>query len=620
MNKEKFISLVKPVIAVCMGLIVLGGLFMNFTKVLRAQASCHVASDCPNLSDKTKYGTCDCNDGEVKQCTAQAPPYPDPGTCWWYCPGDRTASACTDFGSCYLVEGSCVHSGFDGCALNCWDYCTECPNQGDHCSGTTYYGNCGIVCSGTKSCCSPPSTPTVTKISTNNWQVTWSKGGQGSYQDIYIGTDKTAVSNSCPNGTGPGTGCIVKDESLDVNAESYNVSGLADGTFYYFMMKESCGSASDITAYLTSCNASPSDITMEIGDTPTLVTSVNSSAEIGSVAYTAGGGVESVNPASDASYVYSTVVTGLSLGTGTVTSDVKSPAGTKVLCSSTANVTVNPRQPWWQVKDGDVSAVGDLNSDVPPGGPFFDVVGTGGYPGVPGYGGTTSLTTPKVSVTGWLANSAISSTKTYNSTYFLNAIPADVTVANGTLTEIDPGNPSIAGSTFESGGTAADGFYWYEYDGTGTDLTINSDVNVNSGEAGRKVILIVKNANLNIGGNINFTHGTTVTGSGLFMVVTTGNIVVGSGVGGGGGTPANLEGVYVADGQFESCPAGDTCDSQLWIRGSVAAYGGYSLQRDVGAALNTTTPSEVFEYAPELDLMFPSKLANYVINWREVAP
>jgi hypothetical protein len=171
---------------------------------------------------------------------------------------------------------------------------------------------------------------------------------------------------------------------------------------------------------------------------------------------------------------------------------------------------------------------------------------------------------------------------------------------------------SVPGSEFESGGTAVDGIYWYQYDGSSLgDLTINSAADLGS----RKVVLFVKNANLIIDGNINYTHG-----SGLFMAIVTGNISVAPTVGGGGGAPADLEGVYVADGQFITGSTSSASDEQLWIRGVVAAYGGFALQRDIGLAADATTPSEVFEFAPELDLMFPSKLATYVINWREVAP
>ncbi|MGA2910869.1 MAG: hypothetical protein ABSE04_03685 [Candidatus Microgenomates bacterium] len=577
----------------------------------------------------------------------------------------------------------------------------------------------------------------MTQVSTNNWTVTWTKGASGKNQAIYIGTDETAVSKSCPNGTGEGTGCVVKNESLDPNAQSYSVTGLAAGTFYYFMLKESCGSASAVTSLLTSCDLSPSSLTLNFGQTATVYTNVVSSPNITEVDYsvstvkqtvdpncgqysdahscsqnthcnwvTTGGscsgpqnctnymdstscqnppaicsgttgtcigggtcssqrtsvsctsvkgcnweimdcgvyrgsqatciqhqscqwlanycqwhatsdcegnpysvqvpGAVSVSPTADRSYAYQTTATGVRVdpsGSNTITSYVYN--GVTPICSSVIHVSVLPPNAWWQVKDGDVITNGDLKASLPDyGNPLFDVAGGGGFPGVPSYGGSTDLTAANVSSKSWLVNSDYSSTKLYNSTFFLNAIPPDVKINN-------------LGSTFDqiafNNATAdSDGYVWFEYDGSqngGLDLTIPSNLDFGS----NKVVLLVKNADLDISGDINYTDG-----QGFFLGVTTGNIVVDPSVGGGGAP--NLEGVYVADGEFVTGTTGAQDDSQLWIRGSVAAYGGFNLERDLGPDLNGTTPSELFEYAPEVDLMFPAKLGGYIINWREAAP
>ena len=250
---------------------------------------------------------------------------------------------------------------------------------------------------------------------------------------------------------------------------------------------------------------------------------------------------------------------------------------------------------WWQTKDGDVTTNGDLTSVIPSG-QYFGLAGGGGYSGVPAYGGTTSLTTSSVSEDGWLVNSAYSSAKLYNSIYFANAVPSEVTVNSL------PSN-SVAGSFFESGGEESFGYYWYEYDATTThlDLTIISGMNLGS----RKVILIVKGANLNLGGNINLTDG-----EGFFLGVTSGNMVVSPEV-------TSLEGIYVSDGSFSTGTLGAGSDSQLWVRGTIAGFGGISLQRDLSV---NTTSAELFEYAPDQDLLFPAKLGARPNNWREVAP
>jgi len=81
-----------------------------------------------------------------------------------------------------------------------------------------------------------------------------------------------------------------------------------------------------------------------------------------------------------------------------------------------------------------------------------------------------------------------------------------------------------------------------------------------------------------------------------------------------------LQGIFIADGVFNTGTGGTKTDSQLWIRGTVAGYGGVNLQRDLGNTNNSTTPAEFFEYAPDLELLFPVDLASQVTNWREIAP
>lgn len=268
---------------------------------------------------------------------------------------------------------------------------------------------------------------------------------------------------------------------------------------------------------------------------------------------------------------------------------------------------------WWQVKDADIAANGNLQSTIPTS-QFFDLPGDGGYPGVPAYSGTSNLTLLNVSAKGWLANSTEANAKIFNYQYFANQVPANTTI--NTIS-----NPSI-GQTELTGGQAdaSTGYYWYKYDGSTnghTPLTISSPVNVGS----HKVILLVYSANLDINSDINLTKG-----QGFFMTIVGtdatgngGNITVGTGVGGGGA--ANLEGMYIADGTFsDGTLQPGSNDSQLRVRGNVVAYGSVSLQRDLGGITNFTTPAEYFEYAPDQMMLFPSKLGYRKISWKEVAP
>lgn len=313
-----------------------------------------------------------------------------------------------------------------------------------------------------------------------------------------------------------------------------------------------------------------------------------------------------ISPVISASTLNATTVTAYSAGSNKISSTV-TQNGT-YLCSSTIPYTTITAGPHWQAKDGDVTTNGDLLTGVSSG-DFFDLPGNGGYPGVPMYAGSTDLKTTDVSTNppfGWLANSPYSASRLYNSTYFLNAVPSDVaTVLNDNANVT---NASVDGSFFTSGGILDRGYYYYEYDGTKTGLPLTISSNVSLGD--RKVILIVNGADLNIAGNINFTKG-----AGFFLGVTSGNINIDPSV--GGGATANLEGVYVADGTFNTGTGGTKTDSELWIRGSVAAYGGVNLQRELA---DNSNPSELFEYAPDIELMFPTSLANKPSVWREVAP
>ena len=205
-------------------------------------------------------------------------------------------------------------------------------------------------------------------------------------------------------------------------------------------------------------------------------------------------------------------------------------------------------------------ANGDLVSRVPAGS-YFGLPGDGGYPGVPAYSGGTNLTGANVSQAGWLAQSSNPNARTFDYKYFANQIPKDTVIYNLSLNVLDQ-------TVINANTTPSYGYYWYRFDGRVSNLDLNLNSNLNIGA--KKVILLINSADFNIKGNINLTKG-----SGFFMVITgkdanggKGNIAVDPGVGGGAGP--NLEGIYEADGAF-SDGAGS---SQLWMRGSLAGYGG----------------------------------------------
>jgi hypothetical protein len=257
-------------------------------------------------------------------------------------------------------------------------------------------------------------------------------------------------------------------------------------------------------------------------------------------------------------------------------------------------------QAWWQVGDSDIQSTGDLTSMVPTGS-YFNLPGLGGFPGIPAYATTTSLTAEDVSAVGWLVNSSPIGLRGYDYAYFANQIPDDILSLMNSVDVAD-----VSGSLSSGGIPDSNDYYWYKYDGVTSgnqDLTI-PQTNIGT----RKVIVMVDNANVNITGNINL-----VDGQGFFMLVVNGNIVIDPTLGDSG--EPDLEGLYFANGAV-STGIGET---QLWTRGSIVAYGGVALERDLGNDGNSD-PSEYLEYAPDQIMLFPKVFGYRRINWKEVAP
>ncbi len=264
--------------------------------------------------------------------------------------------------------------------------------------------------------------------------------------------------------------------------------------------------------------------------------------------------------------------------------------------------------PWFQVKDGDVITNGRIQSliplacSLPTCTPYFDLNGTGTFPGVVVYGSSVA---PNFAVSGgagtvsskkWLANTSYMG-KTYNYSYFEGLIPGDVLVN-------DIPTDTISGSYLNANGTPSHGFVWFRRNG---NLTITGNVNVNST---RKYIILVKGGNLTVSSNIRVSK----VGDGFFLTVVNGNIFFDPTLTSTLGTPA-VEGLFLADGTIHT-GAGT---SQLYVRGSMAALGGFFLERDLGNS-NGGTPAEVVEYAPDFLFSYPRDLAKSRVIWREIAP
>lgn len=336
-------------------------------------------------------------------------------------------------------------------------------------------------------------------------------------------------------------------------------------------------------------------------------------------------GVATVSPASDSTPAYETSATAVSPGTSTITATA-TLSDNKTNCSATSALTVTSPNAWWQVKDADVIAANsgaNITSSIPSTAttPTFDLSGTGGYPGVPRYGGALALRKGVISSTKWNANSITDLRRKYDYNWFKARVPSDVSstwtdmgAAQGCTPGPGPCLINGGGGYFNSGNAGPRGYNWFYYDGNKYgDLELSGPVNLTGT---RKVVLLVEGADLDLKSQIN-----VLDGNGFFMVI------VGAGTKGAGdiridpGLYASIgpaiEAILYADGKIQTGTSGSG-DNQLYIRGSVAAYGGVQLQRSM--ADNSKTPAELIEYAPDLMVLYPDVFKVKGTRWREVVP
>ncbi len=418
------------------------------------------------------------------------------------------------------------------------------------------------------------------------------------------------------------TSALTKTQSLPVNknynwwVSSYDSTGTVQGGFSVtksFTIPAICPTPTSSPSPSPSPTASPTPIPSctvsltppgpysyyNVGDTGTLKADVVTTNIISRVDFTKSGTSVNITPTSFASTPYTTNTSAVAAGDTDITARVFIGGIERCNKTITAHV-ITPSSAWWQVINADVGSGNNLMTHVlSPN--MFGLPGPGSntFPGVPAYSGSTDLAYSTISNQHWIVQSTSPIPKSINYQTLANLIPADVTI-----------NPLVspAGDAAFSTGGSSYGYTWYKATG---DLTINGPLTLGS----QKVILLVEGGDLTINAPINLADG-----SGFFMAIVgknsaglKGNIIVGSSVG-GSGSP-QLEGIYEADGTFNDS-IGNT---QLWVRGSVVANKGVSLLRDLGGN-NVNTPAEIFEYAPDQAILYPSKLGIRKLNWKEVAP
>lgn len=305
----------------------------------------------------------------------------------------------------------------------------------------------------------------------------------------------------------------------------------------------------------------------------------------------------------DTSPVLSSNITGISNGSLSLSVSAKMVDEGVVCEPGTTLVQVFSPDPWLQVSRGNVLVNGDVNVQIPSGcalssscAPYFikKKLNSLGIAFLSGYYNSNV----NISEAGWLAE-GLKNFDFVDFSFFESQVRSlyRINIFSSNITEAD----------LIDSGVEKDGYYYYFYEGT-NNLNIADDISLGS----RKVVLFVKDASVFINGNVTLNDG-----SGFFMIVTNKDIYVSPDVYSGIENVPALEGIFVADGKFISQSAEDNSDRQLFIRGTVLASQ-FLLQRSLKD--NSSSPSELFEFAPDLYMNYPVYLSRKPLVWKEVTP
>lgn len=284
-----------------------------------------------------------------------------------------------------------------------------------------------------------------------------------------------------------------------------------------------------------------------------------------------------------------------------------------ITCSDNFNVSVDIPPGWCQIKEGDAivghrvrSPGASINIPVPYGS-YLASYDAGNYPGVPI---AARLVNTDPGETSYLYN-----WKVENSAY-AGVIPSYWGLRNKLPIVISSDTGSFAGNYIltNSGSEypGGSGYYYFAHTGNITlqeGSTPGGTINLGS----RRVVVFVD-------GSVEVNSKVRVDdGLGFFMLVASGNISVHKNVRGTNDGIPELEGIYLTDNWFTTGSEGPGlgADQQLHIRGSVVAGRQVLLQRNLSV---TDIPAEIFEYAPDQNILIPPKLSERSMTWKEVLP
>ncbi len=266
-----------------------------------------------------------------------------------------TAGACNqNLGdSCFSVAGSCYRDGFNGCdscttscpgsLIGCND--TPCPSSCGYGGGTVndggVNGNCGCT---TKSC---PATAACGSCTVSPNSATINVGETATITGTTTVSGGTISSVGFVSGTTGVATVSPASDNTPIDGYTTVATGVAPGTS---TITATCTTntgttntgTSTVTVRTPSCNISLTPASVKVGETAGLTATVTpTNGTISSVSFTSGSPSKAtVSPASDTTVAYTTIATGVAVGTSTITATATMNTGTT--CNNTAVVTVLP--------------------------------------------------------------------------------------------------------------------------------------------------------------------------------------------------------------------------------------------------------------------------------------
>lgn len=495
------------------------------------------------------------------------------------------------------------------CYVGCSDYN---PNTGNCRVGASYnvYNvttTCNqLSCSCVSTCANtaPPAVIVTQGSSATTANVDWQLGSGGTSQRLYVGTNLAAVNGGCVDANNP---CLTgySPRTVASGTTSDIVTGLASSTTYYFRVStytsSTCNPGTTSSAYTTPANNSLSGVVYlddsnnctgtawNAGSLGALSVSVRDTAFTGSVGsdgrFSIATGTTTAIPYLDLSTPPAgyTCSTGVGCNNNCSLSNLTSP-------SSTNYFYLSPRrEAWWQTVGGSIYANGSVRSEIPSASLSLIAPGAGGALGaLMRSSGTVDTGTGLVSSEGYSAQTTYRG-KTMNYDFFA----AHMGVTNNTQNDwgADTMNKPV--------NSASRDFYYINP--TSNEASVSTPWVVANGES----YVVFVNGDLRIASDV------TVEPGGYLSFIVNGNVAVSPAV-------VSMQGLYVVDGTFASESNGGT-DLALEVEGSVVAWGGVSLGRDL-ASTNTTLAAERFTYRPDLLTNMPEKMKVFALKWEEVVP